>query len=199
MTLGTATDWFADPLAGTGFDGIVPATEVALPLPAGARPRTAGVDLTDADRIGSALQRHGSRLVGRLCAPAERRVLMRYDDAVLGWGVTLAFGLKEAVIKAAKGFPVGGRFTDIDTAALLLRALRSPCDVTGTIEVQGATADALDGLVVVGGARRFTAGLLVCWAVGVDAATGSSTGSSTGISTSTRVAGPVTSVVEAVR
>lgn len=163
-----SADWFADPLAGTGFDGVRPTTELTLALPAGSRARTAGVDLTDALRIRSALDHFGSRLVGRLCGPGERAVLLRYDEQVLGWGVALAFGLKEAVIKAARGFAPGGRFTDIDTSALLLHALRSPCDVTGTVNLTGATGTTLDGLTVHGGARRITDSLLVCWVVGVD-------------------------------
>jgi phosphopantetheinyl transferase (holo-ACP synthase) len=168
-----------DVCRGTRFAEQVDATEIEVTVPEQSRIRAAGVDLTDVQRIGLSRVRYGSRLMRRLCGEAERRALSSYSDALVPFGLALAFGLKESVIKAAGGFPPGGRFVDIDTSALLNSARQAaPVGSTvggvfGPVVVDGATRRRLAPsgrpTTLVGGAHRVQPLLLACWVLDLEA------------------------------
>lgn len=84
-----------------------------------ARVRAAGLDLTDVAKIRGLLDRWGESAIRRLCTSGEADIVRRLPPEHRPYGLAAAFGLKEAVIKAAGGIPRGGRFTDTDTAGVL--------------------------------------------------------------------------------
>ncbi len=160
----------ASPVAGTAFGAAHPGRTLRLDVAGPARLVATGVDLTDVGRIAAALQRTGPALVRRVCGPGERAVLDQLGPAMLPWALALAFGLTEAVVKAAGGIPPGGLLTDVDASAVLDR-LGDPAAEGSTVEaavvVGGATGQVLHALApdvtVSGGARRIGPQLLVCW------------------------------------
>ncbi|GAA1428035.1 hypothetical protein GCM10009616_06720 [Microlunatus lacustris] len=169
-TRGPFSGRVSPPPAGTAFASVQPAHALDLELPGGARVLTAGVDLTDVQRIATALHRTGSSLVRRVCGPAEQVALAGLGPALLPWGLAVSFGLTEAAVKAAGGIPPGSRFPDVDASALITR-LGGPADASSSlsavVEVGGATGRRLHALgtdlALTGGARRVGPHLLVCW------------------------------------
>ena len=168
----------ASPPAGSALAEIRPLRSFEVGVPPAATLHAAGIDLTDVARIAAALHRTGPALIHRLCGAGEQRMLAAGPRHLLPWGLSLAFGLKESVVKAVGGFPAGGLFTDIDTAALLglaWTAGRPGSDLEGPVAVHGVTGQALAAMVptgasgMAGGARRVGTSLLLCWALGVEA------------------------------
>lgn len=137
---------------------------IRLPIHDQTSVHSGGVDLVDVDRIDLLWQRTGLRLIERICTDGEWNALRakRVNDHSGGFTDALArcFGVKEAVIKTAHGLPSRGRFSDIDTTALLRPGLAP--EAPYPIRLSGVTAEVLAGLELLAGIRRF-ANLLICW------------------------------------
>src|SRR5436190_5549674 len=74
--------------------------------------RAAGVDLVDVARFRRAVERSGEPFVRRVFAEQERAAVSTDADRRV---VELAamFGVKESVVKAIGGMPLGGSYADI--------------------------------------------------------------------------------------
>lgn len=90
---------------------------------------SAGLDVTDIVRLAATRQRVGAALLDRLCSESESQAVLTASDP--DDALALAFGLKEAAIKAAGGMPSGGRFKDVDASSLLLAAQTWELSTTG--------------------------------------------------------------------
>lgn len=125
----------------------------------------AGIDVVDIGRIAKMHLEFGDRLVQRLCTPEEIEVLTMQTSSQRPPALALAFGIKEAVIKATRGIRPGGRFTDIDSSALLTEASRST-RLNGEVLVRGRTVEGLPRLrhtVCGGGAVLMDPTTWLCW------------------------------------
>jgi holo-[acyl-carrier protein] synthase len=109
-----------------------------------------GVDLVELDRVERALERWGTRLVGKLMGPEEGGRLPR-EAAARARAVALAIAAKEAASKAlGTGWTHGVRWRDVVVdpgppaavrleggAAIVARALGSAGQVRATLEIRG--------------------------------------------------------------
>jgi len=101
-----ARGWQVD-IGGAGAGGAV-----TLVDPSGAGIYSAGVDLVEVARIRRAILRSGEPFVRRVFGERERAAVSREPDERI---VELAalFGVKESVVKAMGGMPLGGNYADI--------------------------------------------------------------------------------------
>jgi phosphopantetheine--protein transferase-like protein len=85
---------------------------VTLVDPSGSGIHAAGVDVVDVARIRRAVLRSGELFVRRVFGERERAAVSREPDRRI---VELAalFGVKESVVKAMGGMPLGGSYADI--------------------------------------------------------------------------------------
>ena len=101
-----ARGWQLD-LGGAGSGGAV-----TLLDPAGAGIHSAGVDLVEVARIRRAILRSGEPFVRRVFGERERAAVSREPDQRIAELAAL-FGVKESVVKAMGGMPLGGNYADI--------------------------------------------------------------------------------------
>jgi hypothetical protein len=76
---------------------------------------TAGVDLVDVARFRTAVARSGEPFLRRVFGQRERAAVSPEPERRIAELAAL-FGVKESVVKAIGGMPVGGRYADIGTA-----------------------------------------------------------------------------------
>jgi holo-[acyl-carrier protein] synthase len=94
-------------LGGGGSGGTITLVECAA-----AGVHSAGVDLVDVARIRRAVIRSGEPFVRRVFGERERAAVSRDPDRRIAELAAL-FGVKESVVKAMGGMPLGGNYADI--------------------------------------------------------------------------------------
>jgi phosphopantetheine--protein transferase-like protein len=123
----------------------------------------AGIDLVDVERFRLAVARSGPGLLRRVLSDDEQLWVHRTDDPV--GAAAAAFGVKEAVIKAAGGMPRGGRFRDVSTPPLPAGPV--PVSLQGQLLVW-ARDERLD---LVAGSFALSDALTLSWVVATHATT----------------------------
>jgi holo-[acyl-carrier protein] synthase len=124
---------------------------------------SAGVDLVDVTRFRRAVTRSGEPFVRRVFGERERAGVSRDPDQRI-FDLAALFGVKESVVKAIGGMPLGGNWADICVQA-------GGGGSTYTVRLYGELAGwaRRHGVELIAGSAPAGDGLLLCWALALRA------------------------------